>query len=84
MIFVGIKKDKDRANIIKYLQSLEQINYINTMFIINKYILINIKILISILLLINIAKAEDKNNYVHAISVFDKIKYDKNLNILIM
>ncbi len=43
MIFVGIKKDKDRANIIKYLQSLEQINYINTMFIINKYILINIK-----------------------------------------
>ena len=48
------------------------------MFIINKYILINIKILISILLIINIAKAEDKNNYVHAISVFDEIKYDKN------
>ena len=48
------------------------------MFIIKKYILLKINIFISLLFIINIAQAQDNNNYNHAISVFDEIKYDKN------
>ena len=48
------------------------------MFIFNTSILIKIKVLISILFVINLASAEDEYNYPHAISVFDKIKYNKD------
>ena len=47
------------------------------MFLLNTFILIKIKIIISILFIINIANAKDEYNYQHAISVFDKIKYNE-------
>jgi microcin C transport system substrate-binding protein len=47
------------------------------MFLLYTSILIKIKILISILFIINIANAKDEYNYQHAISVFDKIKYNE-------
>ena len=48
------------------------------MFIFNTSILIKIKVLICLLFIINLANAEDEYNYPHAISVFDKIKYNKD------
>ncbi len=47
------------------------------MFLLNTFILIKIKIIIGILFIINIAYAKDEYNYQHAISVFDKIKYNE-------
>lgn len=47
------------------------------MLLLNTFILIKIKIIISILFIINIANAKDEYNYQHAISVFDKIKYNE-------
>jgi len=48
------------------------------MLIFNTSILIKIKILISILFIINLANAQDEDNYPHAISAFDQIKYNKD------